>query len=417
MIRAVGLFLLLLLKTAGLALLILLFLLLIALLLVLFIPLRYDVLAKNERSMSSKQKGLTANVQLRLKVNWLLHLLQVSILYGPDGLSNQILVAGIDIPELLARHAEKKKARPNSKKSKKSRHTGKKVKEPDADEESFESPLSEELYAENKNADVITLKDGLSKEESLNKELLLNEDLSKEELQIKEIQIKETQIKETQIKEQSSKMQQKDSPKEQHTDVHSKADRSIENSIEKNKTEKNKTEKNKTEKNKIKKDKIKKEDTEKQKTIKHQTKASASKDFAADTDQTSIFKKIRTQLQRVHKEYTDETNRHAVGRLWVELLKLLRSYKPKKLKADVSFSLADPSLTGTATGLLSLMPVIYRYPCRIVPDFTSEKLYVEGEILAGGKVRIFVFLCSVLRLMRDKQFMQVVRRLMKRGGA
>ena len=67
--------------------------------------------------------------------------------------------------------------------------------------------------------------------------------------------------------------------------------------------------------------------------------------------------------------------------------------------------------------MISLMPWVYRYPCSIVPDFTAEKPYAEGEIEADGKVAVYVFLWSLLRLVRDKQFMQVVRRLLKRNGA
>ena len=63
------------------------------------------------------------------------------------------------------------------------------------------------------------------------------------------------------------------------------------------------------------------------------------------------------------------------------------------------------------------MPIVYRYPCRIIPDFTSDQLYVEGELAAQGKVHVIVFLLTLLRLLLDKQFMQVVRRLMKRKGA
>lgn len=392
MIKAVGMFLLLLLKIIGWALLIVLLVLVIALLLLLFIPLRYDVLAKNERSTSLDSKGLTANVQLRLKVNWLLHFLQVSVLYGPDGLSNQIRVAGIDIPKLLARHAEKKKARQNGKKR--------------------------------KSADNITLKDRSANEESLNKEFL-NKDLQTEEIQIQEIQTEEIQtqeLKTEKIQTQEVQTQKLKTEEIQAQDIQKKEIQTQEIQEEIiQKKERKKAQRSK--KGQFKQDPQKNSNRKQQKEEhakaerKHHTNASDSKASAADTHQPGIFKKIRMQLQRLHKEYTDETNRHAVGCLWVELLKLLRSYKPRKLKADVSFSLADPSLTGMATGLLSLMPVIYRYPCSIVPDFTSEKLYAEGEISASGKVRIFVFLCSGLRLLRDKKFMQAVRRLMKRGSA
>ena len=126
---------------------------------------------------------------------------------------------------------------------------------------------------------------------------------------------------------------------------------------------------------------------------------------------------MRRVYQKVRQEVNDEANRHAISSLFSELLKLLRSYKPRKLRADVSFSLADPAWTGKVTGILSIMPWIYRYPCRIIPDFTADQAYIEGEVHVRGKVTVGVFLLSLLRLVRDKQFMKVVRRLLKRGGA
>ncbi|KAI4447115.1 hypothetical protein C823_001634 [Eubacterium plexicaudatum ASF492] len=118
MIKAVGLFLLLLLKIVGWALLILLLVLLAVCLLVLFVPVRYDVLVHSERI------NPIANLRLRLKVNWLLHFIRVAVAYGPGGLSWQIRVAGVDIPKLLARRAEKK--RRNADKQKRTPITGEK---------------------------------------------------------------------------------------------------------------------------------------------------------------------------------------------------------------------------------------------------------------------------------------------------
>ncbi|KAI4447116.1 hypothetical protein C823_001635 [Eubacterium plexicaudatum ASF492] len=140
----------------------------------------------------------------------------------------------------------------------------------------------------------------------------------------------------------------------------------------------------------------------KTKNKKQKAKSETAQQESSDAPKSGIFAKVRTWIRRLHKEYTDEVNRHAVGHLWTEILNLLRSYRPRKLKADVSFSLADPALTGAITGLISLIPVIYRYPCTIEPDFTAEKPYVEGEIAACGKVTVFVFVCGAIRLLRDK---------------
>lgn len=124
---------------------------------------------------------------------------------------------------------------------------------------------------------------------------------------------------------------------------------------------------------------------------------------------------IREKIGQIKKEIKDEVNRNAVTHLLKEACRLLKSYKPRKLKADITFSLANPAMTGDVLGLISLMPFVYRHPCSILPDFESDRLYLEGEIMAQGKISVCVFLLGLLRLVRDKQFMQVARRLSGRG--
>lgn len=62
-----------------------------------------------------------------------------------------------------------------------------------------------------------------------------------------------------------------------------------------------------------------------------------------------------------------------------------------------------------------MFPYIYKYPCRIIPDFNSEDVYVEGEFFAEGKITVIVFLISLLRLWRDKEFKHVFNRVTGRG--
>ncbi len=385
MIKAIGMFLLMLLKIAGWTLLILLIILLAALLLILFVPVHYDVLAKNERSMESKQKNPAANLRLQLKVSWLLHLVYISMQYGPDGLSNHIRVAGIDIPKFLAKRAEKKE-----------NHKKKKAKK-------------------NKKS---------SKQESITDESLLQESLTEkaitDESRINESQTKESQMTESQMTEFPTDGFQAEKetfvPTEENIcQIDSKSEEVKKQLFENDKSESNKPGQDHLDPNNQKRNKSKQKKHGNRKHAK--IKQSKEKEKQNQKSKQSILSKIRSQFQRFHQEFTNEVNRHALSHLWAELLKLLKSYKPRKLKADISFSLADPALTGMATGAISLMPVIYRYPCSIAPDFTSEKLYVEGEILARGRVTVFVFLLSLLRLLRDKKFMYVVRRLLKRGGA
>ena len=120
MIRAIGLFFLLLFQILGWTALILLTVMLLTFLLVLFVPIRYRVQVHNERCTDSLKHHPAENLQVHLQVHWLLHLLRISASYGPQGFKSQIRAAGIDILKALAWFRQKKEQRHNRRQMKKS---------------------------------------------------------------------------------------------------------------------------------------------------------------------------------------------------------------------------------------------------------------------------------------------------------
>lgn len=375
MIRMVGLFLLLLLKILGWALLVLLLLLIAVVLLVLFVPVRYEVRVQNERSTEPEQNNPIAELRMHLKVNWLLHLLHVTVSYGPEGMQNKIRVVGIDLKKVLTQLAERKEEKQKRRERKKHRRTVQESHNTLQTKDSAVKPdETEQMQTESENRIFSDVKaetgdDSRMPEESIG--------------ETKKVPSAEA---ESGSDEKEQTLVLKDSSEESR----SQAVRKVQ-------------------------EPQRKKDISEPVLRKHEERSKKeNRKRASGSSEPGIITKIRTQLSRLHKEFTDEVNRNAVSHLWKELLKLLCSYKPRKLKADLTFSLADPALTGGAVGMISLLPWIYRYPCSIIPDFTSEKLYIEGEVLACGKVTVFVFAVSLLRLLRDKDFMQAVRRVMKR---
>ena len=506
MIRAIGLFLLALLKIAGWTLLLAVLILLVVLLLVLFVPIHYEVLALNEQSADPLEKNPVANLQLRLKVTWLLHLVHVTVSYGPPGLSNKIRIAGVDILKLLAKIAARKKAGRKGKKLKRSKKkrfakksqaaassvTGENSKDKSGAYEKETEGVSVNNASSVENS--LSVSDGMENPQTNETQAMQQGELPvetdaaentpvtensasefpSEELREKEslasfIPIQESHAdeaptsqfpteqndtssllamkqyhttasvksgEEKQKKETKRETDQKEISeqieiaKENMSDQTETSD--VENMSEQKETsdqeqtsdpietpDKKKTSKKKKKSDKKKQKQEKRNKKKLQKRSRKRLKAEKPKkkdafSDGADKAEQGIFRKIRNGYERLRQEYTDEVNRHALGHLWTELLKLLRSYKPKKLQADLSFSLADPSLTGMATGILGMIPLVYRYPCSIQPDFTSEKLYVEGKIQAQGRVMVVICLTGAIRLLRDKEFMYVVRRITKR---
>ena len=400
MIKTVGLFLLALLKIFGWVLLVLLLVLFAAFLLLVFVPVRYDVLASNEKSIAPAKANPVENLRLRIKVTWLLHFIHVSVIYGKEGLQTSVRAAGIDLIKLLARL----------------RRRSRQIAEPEDKEDSqaFDPAQTKDPVDRTDPSKQINVPDQTDPFEREKEAAYIKDDgtfqdpnRTDEHNPVQE----PTQIDENDPIQEPTRTDGND-PIQDAVQIDGN---DSENKQKQKQQKKRKRTKKRTKQN----IKRKSKNTSRQS---FRSKAQQEADAAPHAQQESapkegLFQRMRRVYQKVRQEVNDEANRHAISSLFSELLKLLRSYKPRKLRADVSFSLADPAWTGHVTGILSMMPWIYRYPCRIIPDFTADQAYVEGEVQARGKVTVGVFLLSLLRLVRDKQFMKVVRRLLKRGGA
>ncbi len=402
--KTIGLFLLALLKIFGWVLLVLLLVLFAAFLLLVFVPVRYDVLASNEKSIAPAKANPVENLRLRIKVTWLLHFIHVSVIYGKEGLQTSVRAAGIDLIKLLARL----------------RRRSRQIAEPEDKEDSqaFDPAQTKDPVDRTDPSKQINVPDQTDPFEREKEAAYIKDDgtfqdpnRTDEHNPVQE----PTQIDENDPIQEPTRTDGND-PIQDAVQIDGNDSENKQKQKQKKKQQKKRKRTKKRTKQNIKR---KSKNTSRQS---FRSKAQQEADAAPHAQQESapkegLFQRMRRVYQKVRQEVNDEANRHAISSLFSELLKLLRSYKPRKLRADVSFSLADPAWTGKVTGILSIMPWIYRYPCRIIPDFTADQAYIEGEVQARGKVTVGVFLLSLLRLVRDKQFMKVVRRLLKRGGA
>lgn len=427
MIRAIGLFFLLLFQILGWTALILLTVMLLTFLLVLFVPIRYRVQVHNERCTDSLKHHPAENLQVHLQVHWLLHLLRISASCGPQGFKSQIRAAGIDIIKVLAWLKQKKEQRHNRRQMKKSmQNLAKDRKQADT---SMPNPsegqvqtaeimrTSEESQAQDEETAQVSEESqaqaGTTQVSEEGQAQAGGTTQASPEVQIQaDAAVKDLAQESVPDSEDTGQLTEEQMQQEQVPKTNPELPVINEESTKKGQSNSKRKKRRQKKKKPFSNQKQKQKKAKKLSGTKNRQKAY---DQAGSSEsEPGFFKRLRSQIDRVRKEIKDETNRYAVGRVWAELLKMIRSYRPRKLRADLSFSLADPALTGQAVGLVSLLPWIYRYPCRIVPDFTSEQLYLEGEIFAQGKIRVSVFALATLRLLRDKKFMQVVRRLLGR---
>lgn len=123
---------------------------------------------------------------------------------------------------------------------------------------------------------------------------------------------------------------------------------------------------------------------------------------------------VRRMLEQLHAEFTDEGNKRALKHLLSELRYLLHHFGPRRVRADVSFSLGDPANTGYATAALSICPFSYGKDCRIIPDFETEQLYLRGWLDLKGHVRIIYVVAAGIRLLFDRNIRVVIKKILKK---
>lgn len=111
------------------------------------------------------------------------------------------------------------------------------------------------------------------------------------------------------------------------------------------------------------------------------------------------------------QQLTDEHNQSVVRKICTELLYLLKHFKFRKIETDLKFATGDPASTGQTLGVLCMIPMLYQYDFRIIPDFEAEETYVKGTFLVAGKVRIIHILVTLLRLIFDKEVRLVAKRI------
>ncbi len=119
------------------------------------------------------------------------------------------------------------------------------------------------------------------------------------------------------------------------------------------------------------------------------------------------------KLTELKGKVLDETNKIAVARIWKELVYLLRHFRFRRIRSELTFSLGDPALTGQALGLLAMLPFLYRYETGVFPDFESDRWYVRGTVSAKGHAHLVHLLVSIVRLWRRKELRIFVKRFMQ----
>lgn len=121
--------------------------------------------------------------------------------------------------------------------------------------------------------------------------------------------------------------------------------------------------------------------------------------------------KIKTGIDKLKREYSDEKNKAAFSHLKKELFIILKRICPRRLKLTMVYSTGSPDTTGISLGILACFPVGYTNRWRITPDFESEKPYAKGSFDIKGHVIVISILAATLRILFDKNCRRLYNRI------
>ena len=121
--------------------------------------------------------------------------------------------------------------------------------------------------------------------------------------------------------------------------------------------------------------------------------------------------KIKTGIDKLKREYSDERNKAAFSHLKKELFIILKRICPRRLKLTMVYSTGSPDTTGISLGILACFPVGYTNRWQITPDFESEKPYAKGSFDIKGHVIVISILAATLRILFDKNCRRLYNRI------
>lgn len=113
------------------------------------------------------------------------------------------------------------------------------------------------------------------------------------------------------------------------------------------------------------------------------------------------IKSIGEKKDKIRAFLEHEIHQSAFKKLKMELLRLLRFLRPKKIQGRIHFGYEDPCNTGTTLAWLSICYPFYGEYLTLEPDFHEKVL--EGELHMKGKIRGMHAAIVCFHLLRSRE--------------
>lgn len=117
--------------------------------------------------------------------------------------------------------------------------------------------------------------------------------------------------------------------------------------------------------------------------------------------------KVEIKIDHIFKFFEKPFTQKTIARGKKLLIKLFKSIKPKKSRADIVFGMGSPADTGAMMGKIAFIyPYTYKW-LNITPDFYRKG--VEGTIDLKGKLRLASIIFPALRILLSRDFKRTMK--------
>ena len=127
------------------------------------------------------------------------------------------------------------------------------------------------------------------------------------------------------------------------------------------------------------------------------------------------IKNIKTEVDFYKGLWDRPEGKAAVKNVFSQLWYLLKKIKPSKIEGDIVFGTGDPATTGQAIGAIAAVYGFFPEKFHITPDFEEQKY--EGTLHVKGKLRLIHVVKIIVKLIADKNFRYVVKKVLAKEGA
>ena len=97
-----------------------------------------------------------------------------------------------------------------------------------------------------------------------------------------------------------------------------------------------------------------------------------------------------------------------------ELTAVIKSFKPDKFEVQMIVGLNDPAATGNVLAVCGILYPILGGHMDVAGDFEEKRL--EGHVFIKGKIRFFTFLCTAVKLYFNKDIRKLIKLLKKEAA-